>query len=181
MSLSKKLRFEIFERDGFQCQYCGKCPPDVTLEVDHIVPVSKGGEDLKENLRASCFNCNRGKGAKRLKEEAPNDMDSKRRVQEVLEMEKIAKALKKANKIRTELRAEVCSIICEATGYGECNKSSITSIIGVLEEFGPEKVIDWIEQSAMVVSAGETIFNQCDESDMIRYFFGIVKNQRKNL
>lgn len=61
MSLTKKIRFEVFKRDGFKCQYCGKFPPDVILEVDHINPVSKGGTDDMNNLVTSCFDCNRGK------------------------------------------------------------------------------------------------------------------------
>jgi len=36
MSLSKKTRFEFFKRDDFRCAYCGKTPPEITLEVDHI-------------------------------------------------------------------------------------------------------------------------------------------------
>jgi CRISPR/Cas system Type II protein with McrA/HNH and RuvC-like nuclease domain len=60
-SLSKKVRFEIFKRDGFTCVYCGNTPPSVVLEVDHIEPVSKGGDDSMENLITSCFDCNRGK------------------------------------------------------------------------------------------------------------------------
>ena len=38
-SLSKKIRFEVFKRDKFTCQYCGKTAPNVVLEVDHIEPV----------------------------------------------------------------------------------------------------------------------------------------------
>lgn len=37
--ISKKLRFEVFKRDGFRCAYCGKFPPAVILEVDHIEPI----------------------------------------------------------------------------------------------------------------------------------------------
>lgn len=59
--LSKKLRFEVFKRDAFTCQYCGKKAPDVVLEVDHIKPVSKGGKDELLNLVTACFDCNRGK------------------------------------------------------------------------------------------------------------------------
>jgi len=61
--LSKKVRFEIFKRDNFNCQYCGRTPPNVTLEVDHIMPVSDGGDSDEDNLVTSCFDCNRGKAA----------------------------------------------------------------------------------------------------------------------
>lgn len=59
--MNKRLRFEVFKRDGFQCAYCGKTPPEVTLEVDHIEPVSAGGTDDINNLLTACFDCNRGK------------------------------------------------------------------------------------------------------------------------
>lgn len=64
-SLSKKIRFEVFKRDGFSCQYCGATPPAV-LEVDHIIAVSSGGENNMDNLVTSCFDCNRGKSDKSL-------------------------------------------------------------------------------------------------------------------
>lgn len=60
-SLSKRTRFQVFERDGFTCQYCGKQPPDVVLHVDHIHPFSKGGSDDMDNLVTSCSDCNLGK------------------------------------------------------------------------------------------------------------------------
>jgi hypothetical protein len=59
--MTKTIRFEVFKRDGFRCQYCGKTPPEVTLEVDHIQPRSKNGTDDINNLLTSCFDCNRGK------------------------------------------------------------------------------------------------------------------------
>lgn len=64
--LSKKIRFAVFKRDKFTCQYCGRMSPDVILEVDHITPVSQGGDDSILNLITSCRDCNRGKGKERL-------------------------------------------------------------------------------------------------------------------
>lgn len=60
-----KLRHEIFQRDEFICQHCGASPrkdPSVAIEVDHIVPVSKGGTNEKSNLQTLCNICNAGKG-----------------------------------------------------------------------------------------------------------------------
>lgn len=65
-SLSKKTRFEVFKRDGFTCQYCGRMAPDVVLEVDHITPVASGGDNDLMNLVTSCQDCNRGKGKRNL-------------------------------------------------------------------------------------------------------------------
>lgn len=64
--ISKTVRFEVFKRDGFVCQYCGAHPPNAALEVDHIQPVSDGGGNQEGNLVTACFNCNRGKGARSL-------------------------------------------------------------------------------------------------------------------
>jgi hypothetical protein len=65
-SLSKKIRFEVFKRDSFKCQYCGKSAPNVILEVDHINPVSKGGDNDLLNLITSCYDCNRGKSDRQI-------------------------------------------------------------------------------------------------------------------
>lgn len=61
-SLSKRLRFEIFKRDGFKCLYCGATPAQKVLRVDHVKPVADGGGDEPTNLVTSCFDCNAGKG-----------------------------------------------------------------------------------------------------------------------
>ncbi len=62
-AVSKSLRFEVFKRDDFTCQYCGAHPPDVILHVDHINPVKLGGKNEEENLITSCSACNLGKSA----------------------------------------------------------------------------------------------------------------------
>jgi 5-methylcytosine-specific restriction endonuclease McrA len=60
-SLSKRTRFAVFNRDGFTCQYCGRRPPLVVLQCDHIVPVAKGGTNDHWNLTTACTECNLGK------------------------------------------------------------------------------------------------------------------------
>jgi 5-methylcytosine-specific restriction endonuclease McrA len=62
--LSKR---EIFRRDGYTCQYCGKHPPHLT--VDHIIPRHLGGEHSWQNLVTACPSCNLRKGG-RLPEQA---------------------------------------------------------------------------------------------------------------
>jgi len=49
-------------RSDQRCEYCQKSPPDVTLEIDHIVPVSKGGSESALNLRFLCQSHNRSRG-----------------------------------------------------------------------------------------------------------------------
>ena len=65
-AISPKTRFEVFKRDKFVCQYCGDSPPGITLEVDHIKPVSKGGTNIIVNLVTSCWDCNSGKSNREL-------------------------------------------------------------------------------------------------------------------
>lgn len=65
-AIGKKLRFDVFKRDGFKCMYCGAHPPGVLLHVDHINPVAEGGGNDIDNLVTSCEPCNLGKGARLL-------------------------------------------------------------------------------------------------------------------
>lgn len=69
-SIPKRLRFEVFKRDQFTCQYCGRKAPDVVLHVDHIKPISGGGSNDIMNLVTSCIDCNLGKGAKTLSDQS---------------------------------------------------------------------------------------------------------------
>ena len=63
--LTPKKRYEILKRDNFKCQICGRTQADgVKLEVDHIIPISKGGKTVDENLRTLCHDCNIGKSDK---------------------------------------------------------------------------------------------------------------------
>lgn len=61
------LRYDILSRDGHRCKICGANANihGVTLHVDHIVPVAKGGRTIKSNLQTLCRDCNLGKGIKK--------------------------------------------------------------------------------------------------------------------
>lgn len=63
--MSDSLRYKILQRDKSTCQLCGATRADgAKLEVDHIIPISKGGKTEPGNLRTLCRECNRGKGDK---------------------------------------------------------------------------------------------------------------------
>ena len=63
--LTKSLRFEVLEKYNFKCRACGYGAADgKKLHVDHIIPISKGGETVMKNLQALCDDCNIGKGTK---------------------------------------------------------------------------------------------------------------------
>lgn len=63
MTIKGKLRFEIFKRDNFTCQYCGRKAPEVKLTIDHREAQSAGGSDEIANLKTCCEDCNSGKGS----------------------------------------------------------------------------------------------------------------------
>ena len=62
----KLTRREIFIRDNFTCQYCGRHGHDLT--IDHVVPRSRGGRHVWDNVVAACKPCNHRKGGKSLVE-----------------------------------------------------------------------------------------------------------------
>lgn len=68
-AISSWLRSFVFGRDGFICSYC-KEQTDKP-EVDHIIPVSRGGTNDLQNLATACFACNRSKQDKLLQEWQP--------------------------------------------------------------------------------------------------------------
>jgi hypothetical protein len=89
--LSKKIRFEVFKRDSFKCQYCGRSAPEVILNVDHIVPAVEDGTNDIMNLITSCFDCNSGKDARQLSDNTIvqkqyNELDKLNERREQLEM-----------------------------------------------------------------------------------------------
>ena len=59
--VQKAMRFSVFKRDQFACRYCGRKVPEVTLELDHVLPFSKGGDNSMGNLVTACRECNNGK------------------------------------------------------------------------------------------------------------------------
>lgn len=59
--IPSRLRFKILEYYDFRCAYCGVSSKDTQLVIDHVVPVSKGGKTVFENLAAACQDCNLGK------------------------------------------------------------------------------------------------------------------------
>ena len=65
--MTPKLREHIKERDNYTCQHCGlsiRDEPNLLLEIDHIIPLSKGGMTIENNLQTLCWKCNRKKGSK---------------------------------------------------------------------------------------------------------------------
>lgn len=61
-TISGKTRLDVFERDDYRCQMCGRTVDDgIKLHIDHIVPFSKGGSNEMDNLQVLCHECNLAK------------------------------------------------------------------------------------------------------------------------
>jgi len=65
-SVRKMTRLEIFKRDQYTCQYCGKVTRNLTL--DHVIPRYRGGQHTWENVVSACVPCNRRKAGRTPKE-----------------------------------------------------------------------------------------------------------------
>jgi len=113
-AISKRVRFEIFKRDKFTCQYCGATPPKVVLHIDHIMPVASGGGNEDLNLITACESCNQGKSDKSLNVVPASLQDQMATAKERQEQ------VKEYNRFLIELReAETQSVI--ALGKYWCN------------------------------------------------------------
>lgn len=140
--LGKKIRFEVFKRDRFTCQYCGRMAPDVILEVDHITPVCEGGTNDILNLVTACRDCNRGKGKTKL---SVNEEVKKQQAQ-MLEMADKSEQLKmmidwkkELLNIREEQAEYLSDLIEEITGYS-LTEQGTRNIKKVLRQFPFELV-----------------------------------------
>lgn len=183
MPLSKSLRFSVFARDAFTCQYCGRRPPEVTLEVDHIHPVSRGGTDDSINLISSCYDCNRGKSAKIITEIAPRpdaDLKSLRSLQEIAEAKHYLKVSRKLEKQRSMvierlMEAWTDLISCEYVPSAGQWKTWLT-------RFTPEEIENGIQIASIKASNGSFGRDSQRLADTaIRYASGVMYQTRKQI
>lgn len=145
--ISKKTRFEVFKRDRFTCQYCGRMSPDVILEVDHIKPVAEGGTNKMLNLITSCRDCNRGKGKIRLSD----DTELKKQQKELQELADKREQLKMMMEWRMELSNleeeeidHISDYLYSKTGHSLAQPGRVQAM-GLLKQFGFNEVLDAID------------------------------------
>lgn len=149
--IGKQLRFEVFKRDGFKCQYCGCSAPDVILHVDHIDPVSKGGDNDIMNLITSCQACNLGKSDRTLDDKSSVEKQRK----QLQELNERREQLEMMLHWRDELKAfgdEVVEAVVEKINemmeVRSVNESGVSSVRKWLKRFSAEEILDAAEQSA---------------------------------
>jgi len=172
MAVTKKLRFEVFKRDGFQCSYCGKSPPEVVLECDHITPKSAGGKDEINNLITACFDCNRGKSNISL-DKAPQSLVDNLQVLKEKE-EQLAEYQKLIRKIERRIQKDIEEINEVYSSYFPkhelSDKFKNASLKRFLKFLPVSEIKDAMSRACSIVP---------DRNDSIRYFCGICWRQIK--
>lgn len=146
-ALSKKFRFEVFKRDGFTCQYCGKEAPGVVLHVDHIRPVADGGDNTILNLITSCVDCNLGKGARKLDDNsmAVKQMKVAKELNERREQLEMLAEWKTGLDDLEQKKAEVVGErFKNLTGMG-VTPSGLATVKKHIKQFGFESILDAVE------------------------------------
>ena len=180
-NIPKKIRFEVLKRDKFTCQYCGKSAPDVVLEIDHIKPISKGGNNDIMNLITSCKDCNRGKSNIELSDDSVVKKQQAQ-LQEIAErkeqLEMMLEWRESLNSLEDDYIDAVVSIFEENTEWG-------------VSEHGRKKIKKWIKEFSLsevmdaTETAIETYFDGSEESwiEAFNKISGICyvrRNQRDN-
>lgn len=170
VALSKKMRFEVFKRDSFKCQYCGRSAPEVVLHVDHIQPVAKDGTNDIFNLITSCADCNGGKGARELSsQEALNK--SKKQLDELNEkreqLEMMMEWQKELQSYKKNLIALLEKKFKESIGdWFSFNTTDRSSLSRMIDEFGIDEIMTSIDIA---------ISNNKLKKNFAPYLYGILR------
>ena len=143
--ISKKLRFTVLQRDKFRCVYCGAEPEEKELQVDHVKPVSKGGNNELFNLVTSCRSCNIGKFTRELDDHTEislrkdlidemmdDHIDTIRYIQAKIELENIKE--KEAQMIADYM-------LCHFDGYSLTDKG-FSNLLNAIDKFGRSSVLE---------------------------------------
>lgn len=174
--LSKRLRFEIFKRDGFRCLYCGANPNQRPLQVDHVEPVALGGTDDPFNLVTACVDCNGGKSAVPLDQRAhaaPVDTEAHyEQAEQIREWLAVQREVEAA-------RTEVADAIAEHWEHhlGPISQMMYDRLPKLAREFSIEDLA-----AAMAITARkmgrEREFRPAKAHEHARYFQGILRRWR---
>ena len=145
-AVKKSVRFATFERDDYKCRYCGKQPPAVTLVIDHIVPVSRGGTNNIDNLAVSCEDCNNGKGAVELETSCPSNTLGDAQCER--EQIRDSQHLQNMVEARANARNALVSHMKEMFGKEEILRDSIAFMVSISNQYGPSVALSWLDRAA---------------------------------
>lgn len=181
--IPKKIRFEVFKRDRFTCQYCGRMAPDVILQIDHIKPVAEGGKNEILNLVTACQECNLGKGKTLLTDDSALKMQQK-------QLLNLAERKEKSDMMiawKTELMdivddqvGVINDLIKRITGGYYLNSQGERDVRRLIRQFSFTEVCDAAEQSFLYYfdDSNEDMVNRTF-NEALKKIGGICWNTRK--
>lgn len=178
-STGKRLRFEIFKRDGFRCVYCGATPMQKVLRVDHVVPVAAGGASDAANLVTACHDCNAGKGAVPLETSAIADGAGLVEARQ----EHLAQ-IKAFLKVERATEVERRGMIDEFARYwqtfiGPMSQDMYARLPGLLRFWPPDKLREAADIVARKMGHPGADFTAPIAMGQAKYFHGIIRRWRK--
>lgn len=181
--LSKKIRFEVFKRDNFTCQYCGREAPDIVLNVDHIKSVKDGGSNDMLNLITSCFDCNNGKRAISLSDDT---CVKKQKAQMKLlnakneQLDLIIKWRSELQEIGTKEVDYIESILKDKTGYSFSNTGK-SSLKKAIKKYNFKAVADSVDTAIDQYVKFDKEDNACRDSvnKALDYYPRILSSEKK--
>jgi hypothetical protein len=172
MAVSKRTRFEVFKRDDFRCRYCGANAMQSLIEVDHVIPASKGGTDDAANLVAACWDCNHGKSDvpledRRLSEPTPAEAlgEHAKQIRTYLRHQRKLLAAQEA------ARYEVLNLWCKHSGKDEGPRDILCKSDALLRRFS---LADLDRAFAIAFSRGPY-----SEDRKWRYAQAVLRNWRE--
>ena len=167
--IGKKVRFEVFKRDSFTCQYCGAKSPDVVLHVDHINPVSKGGKNDILNLITACEGCNQGKSDRALDDDSALQKQRSQLDELNERREQLAMMLKwrdSMSDLNGQMVDEIATRIERQLPRREVNENGRRTIRGWLRKFKLEEILDAIDISVDRLKIDDSL----DDETASRFF-----------
>lgn len=164
-------RFEILQRDCFMCRYCGAAPDESELQIDHIVPIAKGGTNSLLNLITACRLCNAGKGT-RTAENVPIPLDAILRCDERAEKERaLTTAIQRVIDERKQSFQKTVNLICSEWDIKSISTDVAKRVWTMVQDYGPEVVAEWLAAAHRNVDLSDT--------DRLRYMYGCQRNYLK--
>lgn len=183
--VTKKLRFEIFKRDSFTCQYCGESAPSVVLHADHIKPVSKGGKTDMVNMVTSCAGCNGGKGARELSDDSAVSLQQAQiaELQEKrLQLDMMLDWRGAVQDIQLDSIDAVAEVINQHLEGRHLNQAGLRDVGKLLKKHGLPVMFDAVDKAADAYLKYEADGDVCGES--VSVFFkklgGVCRNLGKD-
>lgn len=144
-TISKGLRFDILNRDGFKCRYCGIPASDTKLVVDHVIPVADMGPTTPDNLVSACEPCNQGKKAKALLLDGPGPIDIAVRESERSVIEELARKAAKTASDRTAIEDSIGEYWCDTFHQDTMDMPTLRVLMSYARQHGVENVFSWID------------------------------------